>query len=66
MQTPKEQSTEMATFCRLTDQQPKRNITQNKIGKTVLQGILVALLAVSTSSGGGDTPDRSGPWTRGS
>ena len=63
MQTPEELSKEIAEFCRESaNQKPKRRITQSGIGKIVLQGIMVALLAIAAPTGPGNTPDRSGPW----
>lgn len=63
MQTPKELSKEIAEFCRETaHQKTKRRVTQTGIGKAVLQGILVALLATTASSNSVDTSARSNPW----
>ena len=63
MQTTKELSKEIADFCRITAfQHPKSRVTQAGIGKAVLQGIMIALLAVSASSCSGNPQARGGPW----
>lgn len=63
MQTTKELSKEIADFCRITAiQHPKSRVTQAGIGKAVLQGIMVALLAVADPSDPGYTSARSSPW----
>ena len=66
MQMPEELSREIAEFCReFAHQKPKRKVTQSGIGKAVLHGIMVALLAVAASPCSGNTSARGGPWTIG-
>ena len=63
MQTPEELSKEIAEFCRESaHQKPKRSVIQSALGKAALQGVVVALLCVSASSGPGSASARGGPW----
>lgn len=63
MQTTEELSKEIAEFCRESViRQPKCRVPQPGIGKTVLQGVMVALLAVTCPSDPGGASARSGPW----
>lgn len=66
MQTTKELSREIASFSReIVHQRPKRSASQSGIGKVVLQGVMLALLAVATSAGSGNAQARGGPWVIG-
>lgn len=63
MQTTKELSKEIAAFSReIVHQPPTRRITRSGIGKAVLQGVMLALLAASASASSGNAQARSSPW----
>lgn len=64
MQTPEELSKEMAAFCRQEVKKPQHEVVKSWLDKAALQGITIALLAVSAAGGAGESPDRSGSgWT---
>ncbi|MFN2305180.1 MAG: hypothetical protein ACK2TV_15740 [Anaerolineales bacterium] len=62
MSSASEQSKEMAIFCQRESKKSKRGVFKSWLEKAALQGVMIALLAVSTTGGIGETPGRSGPW----
>jgi hypothetical protein len=62
MSTASEQSKEMAIFCQREGRKPKRGVFKTWLEMAALQGVIVALLAVSTAGDTGKFPCRTGPW----
>ena len=62
MSQASEQSKEMAIFCQRDIKKSKRVMFKTWLEKAALQGVMVALLAVSAAGGSEESPDRSGPW----
>jgi hypothetical protein len=61
----KEQSKEMATFCRQHAKQSNRGTFKSWIGNAALQGIMAALFGSSFSSGFRVSQTRTNPWVVG-
>ena len=55
-----EQSKEMAIFCQNEAKKRKKTVFKTWFEKAVLQGVMVAFLAISTGPGG--APEKSEGW----
>lgn len=62
MSTASEQSIEMAIFCQREGKKSKRGVFKTWLEKAALQGVMVALLAVSAAGETEETPGRSILW----
>ena len=62
MSTAGEQSKEMAIFCQNEAKKCKRRVFKTWLEKAVLQGVVVALLAIASQSCPDSSPQRSNGW----